>query len=111
MWGCTGAGKAVKGGEGRSKGCSAFSLMCLSFSFSLVFTGFYLTAVAFAGFVGVYGPGFSDQKELILAGICITLARRSGHKSAGICKNLPVMPFLCHFLICSLNTHIYLFIW
>lgn len=38
--GCSEAGQAARGGEAKSRGCSAFSLTCLSFSFSLVLTGF-----------------------------------------------------------------------
>lgn len=49
----------MSGGEAESWGCSAFSLACLSFSFSLVLTGFSQgwLAAAFAGFVSVSSPG------------------------------------------------------
>lgn len=109
--GCTEVGQAASGGEAKSRSCSAFSLTCLSSSFSLVLTGFsqgWLEA-AFTGFVSVSSPGdcFSEQKKLIHVEICLNLAWRSGHNSVGICKILPVLPFLCHCLICSPNTRIF----
>lgn len=102
--GCREAGQAVSGGEAKSSGCSAFSLTC--FVFQLQFSAHRFSqgwlAAAFTGFVSVSRPGdcFSEQKELIRVEICVTLAWRSGHNSAGICKILPVLPFLCHCLIC-----------